>query len=79
VDAANPRPSLYDLLAAKPCWTAPELAAVLCVSPKLIYKLVRERRIPFFRIGTAVRFCGKSVSGWIWEKEQGAKKRSAQR
>jgi excisionase family DNA binding protein len=71
--------TLYDILEAKPCWTAGELAQVLEVSSKLIYKLVRERRIPHFRIGTAVRFSGKSVSEWVREKEQGARKRGTQR
>jgi excisionase family DNA binding protein len=71
------RPSLYEQLESKAVWTAPDLAKLLEVSDKLIYKLVRERRIPFFRIGSSVRFSGKSLSGWIREKEEGVRKRSA--
>jgi excisionase family DNA binding protein len=49
--------------------TAKELAALLSVSPLSIYKLARTRRIPSLRIGTCVRFCGKSVARWLRNQE----------
>jgi excisionase family DNA binding protein len=45
--------------------TAKELAILLSVSPISIYKLARTKRIPSLRIGTSVRFCGKSVAKWL--------------
>ena len=51
--------------------TAKELAALLSVSPISIYKLARTKRIPHVRIGTCVRFCGKSVATWLRRQQVG--------
>jgi excisionase family DNA binding protein len=48
---------------------AKELAALLSVSPISIYKLARSKRIPHVRIGTSVRFCGRTVAQWLRSKE----------
>jgi excisionase family DNA binding protein len=45
--------------------TAEELAAVLNVSSKLIFKKAKAGRIPSFRIGTCVRFDPHSVAAWL--------------
>jgi excisionase family DNA binding protein len=45
--------------------TARELGRILSVSPITLYKLAKAGRIPSFRIGSAVRFCPKSVADWL--------------
>jgi excisionase family DNA binding protein len=45
--------------------TPVELAKLLGVSRILIYKLAKAHRLPCFRIGSAVRFCPKTVADWL--------------
>ena len=45
--------------------TAAELAKFLSVSRITVFKLAKAGRIPSFRIGTCVRFDGKSVANWL--------------
>jgi excisionase family DNA binding protein len=45
--------------------TAGELAALLSVSKITIYKLARTKKIPHIRLGSSVRFCGRSVASWL--------------
>lgn len=61
--------TLTEQLQAKPVWTAEQLADVLEVSAKLLYKLARQGRLPHFKIGTLVRFSGNAVAEWLQEKE----------
>lgn len=54
-------------------YTVNEIAEVLKVSEVWIYKLVRERKIPFVRVaGKTVRFKGSEIEEWI---EKGREKR----
>jgi excisionase family DNA binding protein len=48
--------------------TPEELAKTLKVSRVYIYKLVREKRIPFFHVDRVVRFSGSEVQAWLEEK-----------
>ena len=45
--------------------TVEEVAGLLQVSPRHIYKLVEEHKIPHVRIGAAVRFDPKDISEWV--------------
>jgi excisionase family DNA binding protein len=45
--------------------TAEQLAAFLNVSKVTIFKQAASGRIPSFRVGTCVRFCGKTVASWL--------------
>jgi excisionase family DNA binding protein len=45
--------------------TAKQLAELLNISPKTVFKLAKTGRIPNFRIGTAVRFDAKLVIDWL--------------
>jgi excisionase family DNA binding protein len=45
-----------------------EVATLLDVSERFVYKLVAEQRIPFFRIGGSIRFDPASLSNWLLEK-----------
>jgi excisionase family DNA binding protein len=47
--------------------TASELSKILAVSPITLYRLAKAGRIPSFRIGSAVRFCPKSIADWLRE------------
>jgi len=42
-----------------------EVAAVLNVSERQIYKLAAERRIPAFRIGGSLRFDPATLASWL--------------
>ena len=44
---------------------ADELAELLAVSPVTVFKKAKAGIIPSFRIGTAVRFCPRTVSEWL--------------
>jgi excisionase family DNA binding protein len=63
-------------------WTVEGLAAFLAVSPKLIYKLVRARKLNAYKIGTLVLIDGRDAANYlemhatIPQKPQPAKLRS---
>jgi excisionase family DNA binding protein len=48
--------------------TADELAKLLGVSRKTVFKQAARGVLPSFRIGTAVRFCGPSVAKVLAEQ-----------
>jgi excisionase family DNA binding protein len=50
---------------AKGALTAKQLAEMLNISPKTIFKLAKAGRIPSFRIGSAVRFDARLVIDWL--------------
>ena len=49
-----------------------ELAEILSVSPKTLYRKIRRRLIPSFRIGTAVRLDPRRIAEWLRTIEMGA-------
>lgn len=52
---------LFDLLESKPVWSIEELAEVLKVSPKTLYKQAKRGSFPSFRIGSCVRVYSKGL------------------
>ena len=48
--------------------TVKEVAQYLGVHTDLIYKLVRENKIPHFRMHTKILFIKESVDNWIVEQ-----------
>ena len=48
--------------------TVAEIAELLNVSQRHIYKLVAENQIPHVKIGGSVRFDAKDISDWIGKK-----------
>lgn len=46
-------------------WTADELADLLALSRKHIYKLAKAGRMPSLRIGGAIRFDPKATANWL--------------
>ena len=47
---------------------AEELAGILSLSEKHIYKLAKQGRIPSIRIGGAVRFDPATTASWLESK-----------
>ena len=37
----------------------------LSVSPRMVRKMIAERRIPHFKVGSLVRFDGKDLDDWL--------------
>ena len=49
--------------------TLEETAAFLRVHPSTIYRLLKKRRIPAFKLGSDWRFSQESIERWIIERE----------
>jgi len=49
-------------------WTAEELAEVLSLSRKHIYKMAKKGRMPSLRIGGAIRFDPHTTAAWLESK-----------
>jgi excisionase family DNA binding protein len=45
--------------------TAKQLAELLNISPKTVFKMAKAGRIPNFRVGSVVRFDGRLVIDWL--------------
>jgi excisionase family DNA binding protein len=45
--------------------TVGELASKLRCHPATIYRLVKQQKIPAFRVGYDWRFSGKTIANWI--------------
>jgi Helix-turn-helix domain len=66
---AHSAPSdLFDLLESKPVWSIEDLAEVLTVSPKTLYKQAQRGNFPSFRIGSCVRVHGKGLADYFRSK-----------
>lgn len=50
--------------------TVKEAAEYLGVSRDSIYKMVREKQIPHFRIRSTILFSQKAIDDWIKEQEE---------
>jgi excisionase family DNA binding protein len=49
--------------------TLEELAELLRVHPSTIYRLLKKRKIPGFKLGSDWRFSQESVERWVKERE----------
>ena len=52
--------------------TIKEICDVLQVHPSTVYRLVRQRKIPSFRIGTDWRFQRDVIERWMTEESMGS-------
>jgi excisionase family DNA binding protein len=48
--------------------TVSDLASLLNISERQIYKLAAERRIPCFKIGNSIRFDPDAIVAWLRQK-----------
>ena len=60
----DPKPALPKVL------TVQELSEYLRVHPTTIYRLLRARQIPGFRVGSEWRFSTEVIDRWRSEEEQ---------
>lgn len=49
--------------------TVGDLAQLLQVSPGHVYRLIHQRRVPFCKVGGAVRFRPEAIELWIQRSE----------
>jgi excisionase family DNA binding protein len=49
--------------------TVGEVAAYLKIHPMTIYRLVRRKEMPCFRVGSELRFTKVDIDEWIKERE----------
>ena len=61
-------PDLFDLLESKPVWSIEELAEVLTISRKTLYKQAKRGNLPTLRIGSCVRVYGKGLADHLRSK-----------
>ena len=54
--------------------TVKELSDLLRLHPTTVYKLVRQGKIPSFRVGNEWRFRKDAIMRWLSEKSAGAGK-----
>jgi len=57
--------------ARKSAWTVEDLALLLEMSPKTLYKMAKSERIPALRIGGMLRFDPKLTAEWLRAKTTG--------
>jgi len=52
-----------------PVMTVRELADYLHVHPSTIYRLLKQKRIPAFKVGSDWRFDRESIDRWRFEQQ----------
>jgi excisionase family DNA binding protein len=50
--------------------TLDETAEILKVHPSTVYRLLKNKQIPAFKLGSDWRFNAESIERWIKEREQ---------
>jgi excisionase family DNA binding protein len=50
-------------------WTVSDIAKTMQVSRIWVYKLVREKKIPFYHIEKCVRFDPGEIRAWLEERK----------
>ena len=53
------------LRSRKKALTVDELAALLCIGIRTLYKEVEDNRIPFFRVRSSIRFDPHQIAQWL--------------
>ena len=56
---------IEQLRSKKKALTVEELAGLLCVAIRTLYKEVEDDHIPFFRVRTSIRFDPHQVADWL--------------
>jgi excisionase family DNA binding protein len=56
---------IEQLRSKKKALTVEELAGLLCVAARSLYKEVEDDHIPFFRVRTSIRFDPHQVADWL--------------
>ena len=53
------------LRSKKKALTVEELADILCIAIRTLYKEVEDDHIPFFRVRTSIRFDAHQIADWL--------------
>jgi excisionase family DNA binding protein len=53
------------LRSKKKALTVEELADILCIAIRTLYKEVEDDHIPFFRVRTSIRFDPHQIADWL--------------
>ena len=61
----GPMTLIEQLRSKKKALTVEELAGLLCVAVRTLYKEVEDDHIPFFRVRTSIRFDPHQVADWL--------------
>jgi excisionase family DNA binding protein len=56
---------------AKGALTAKQLAEMLNINRKTVFKMAKAGRIPSFRIGTSIRFDARLIVDWLRKQRRG--------
>jgi excisionase family DNA binding protein len=46
-----------------------ELSKLLNVAPLTLLRWVKAKRVPFFRLGSTIRFCPATISRWLLARQ----------
>jgi excisionase family DNA binding protein len=57
--------------------TTDEVAAYLTVNRTMIYRMLKRRQLPAFKIGSDFMLRRAEIDEWIWEQEQASIKTRA--
>jgi excisionase family DNA binding protein len=63
-----PMTLVEQLRSRKKALTVDELAALLCIGIRTLYKEVEDNRIPFFRVRSSIRFDPHQIAQWLETK-----------
>jgi excisionase family DNA binding protein len=56
------------LRSRKKALTVEELAGLLCIAARTVYKEVEDDHIPFFRVRSSIRFDPHQIADWLETK-----------
>jgi len=56
--------------------TISEVAELLKVHPITVYRLIKQGKLPYFRIGRVLRFDADQLEDWLLVKQQKAEARN---
>jgi len=69
VTPATPRSIADRLRNSDSALSVSELSKLLNVAPLTLLRWVKAKRVPFFRLGRTLRFCGPTVARWLHARE----------
>jgi excisionase family DNA binding protein len=69
-EAPTPTQSIADRLrSSDTALSVSQLAPILGVTRLTVERWVKAKRVPFFRLGRSIRFCGPTVARWLQARE----------
>ena len=69
VTTATPRSIADRLRSSDSAISVSELSQILNIAPLTLLRWVKAKRVPFFRLGRTIRFCGPTVARWLLARQ----------